>query len=115
MLTRHNVFREMECLPLFVESDILNQLAFKHAKRMARLCWLNDNKLKEILNNLNIYSEIVWNISLGSIPEVAIKKLINDPEHRSKILGDYQHFGCGSYKGRNEIRYWCMLYGALRK
>jgi uncharacterized protein YkwD len=114
MLNKHNVFREIEGLELLVESSILNEVAFKHAKRMARLCWLNDHKLSELLVGLDDYEIIVWNISLGSNPEVAIKKLINDPEHRSKILGDYQHFGHGSYKGRNDIRYHCMLYGKLK-
>lgn len=114
MLDKHNVFRKMEGLPLFIENEILNKVALKHAKRMARLCWLDNNsKLDECINEIVGY-EIVYTVSLGSNSEIAIKRLINDPEHRSKILGDYQYFGSGSYKGRNTIRYWCILYGKLK-
>ncbi len=114
MFILHNTFRELEGLPSFIENNILNYQALKHAKRMARLGWLSDYKLKESLDKLQQFTEIVWNISLGSNPEIASKKIVNMPETRSKILGNYDQFGSGSFKGKNEIRYWCILYGKLR-
>ncbi len=114
MLSLINIFREMESIKPLINDDVLNHAALKHAKRMARLCWLNDYRLLEVLSRLTQYEEIVWNISLGSNPEIACKKLINEPDTRYKILGNYTQFGSGSFKGKNTIRYWCMLYGNLK-
>ncbi len=114
MLNQHNLFRSMESLPLFILNDTLNNIALLHAKRMARLNWLNDYQLKEKLIKLIEYNIIEYSISLGSNPEIAIKQLINDPIHRLKILGNFEHFGVGNFKSKTGMKYWCMLYGKLK-
>ena len=115
MLALHNIFREMDSIRPLIANDILDHEALKHAKRMARLCWLSDYGLQHSLDKLNsTFKDIVWCLSLGSNAEIAVKKLINEPDTRYHILGDYTEFGVGSFKGKNGIRYWCMLYGNLR-
>lgn len=114
MLNLHNTFRTMESLPPLVANDTLDSVALKHAKRMARLCWFSDYKLNEKTNTLTDFENVVWCISLGSDPNIAIKKLINELETRKNILGNYDQFGCGSFKSKNGIRYWCMLYGRTK-
>jgi uncharacterized protein YkwD len=113
LLEKHNLFRQMEGLSLLVESETLNKIAYKHAKRMARLTHLSDSKLKEYKNDK--YEKLDWNITVGSNSESIIKKLINDPVSRNKVLGEYNHLGYGYYKGRNDVIYWAILYGRLRK
>jgi uncharacterized protein YkwD len=115
MLFLHNTFRIMEGFQPLFDNKILNEEAQKYAKRMARLSWLSDYKLKERLDKLIEFDEIVWNISIGSNFEVAIKKLINDREARLKIFGNYTEFGCGSHENRNGNIYWCLLYGRLKE
>jgi uncharacterized protein YkwD len=114
MLNLHNVFREMDSLPPLLSNDVLDHAALKHAKRMARLCWLSDYGLEKAVSKLKDFKEVVWCLSLGSNPEIAVKKLINEPETRYHILGNYTQFGVGSFKGKNGIRYWTMLYGNFK-
>lgn len=119
MLNLHNIFRSMEGLSPLISDNVLNIEATKHAKRMARLGWLSDYGLQQNLDKLindplNNYEKIVYNISLGSNPEIACKSLINLPETRAHILGNYTNFGVGSYKNKNGMRYWTMLYGQLK-
>lgn len=114
MLALHNIFREMDSIRPLIANAALNHEALKHAKRMARLCWLSDYKLRESVDKLNL-KDIVWCLSLGSNAEIAVKKLINEPDTRYNILGNYTEFGVGSFKGKNGIRYWCMLYGNLKE
>jgi uncharacterized protein YkwD len=114
MLALHNIFREMDSISPLIANDLLDYEAFKHAKRMARLCWLSDYKLKDSIDKLVDFKEIVWSLSLGSNAEIAIRKLVNESDTRHRLLGNYKEFGVGSYKGKNNYRYWCMLYGNLK-
>jgi uncharacterized protein YkwD len=120
MIVLTNIFREMESLQPLISNPTLDEIALKHAKRMSRLNWLSDYKLKECIDKLknlpgSIFEEVVWNISLGSNFEIASKRIINEPDTRSKILGDYTEFGHGEFQSKTGMKYHCMLYGRLKK
>lgn len=111
----HNLFREMEGLKPLEVNDILTFEAEKHAKFMARRNWLNDFKQEERITRLSQWFEnIKENIMLGNNEETAIKKLINFPENREKIMSDCTHIGYGSYQSKIGIKYWCILTGKIK-
>ncbi len=93
----------MESLPLLEEDEYLTYLAYTHAKFMARRNWLTTFNLK-----------YVNNIATGNNADIIIKQWINQPDTRAKMFGDYTGIGCGNFRGRTNIVYWCALYDTPR-